>query len=618
MHSANWVILYNFLDMPTLVGRELGRYHILEQLGEGGMATVYKAFDTRLERDVAFKVIRTERDETGQFFKRFEREAKSLAKLTHPNIVHVNDYGDQDGVPYLVMDFISGGTLKERLGEPIAWQESTRLILAIARALEYAHKHGIIHRDVKPANILITDSGEPMLSDFGVAKIVTEGLANELTGSGIGIGTPEYMAPEQVLGKPVDGRVDIYALGIVFYEMVAGRTPYQADTPLAIGFKQCYDALPSPRDFNPHLPEGVEHVLIKALAKEPVERYTDMAGFASALQRLLDHAGEVSVKKSTLPSSRVAQKGEKELPSAKGGKDSGKKGKGCLVAFLVMIFLAGIAALAGFLLFNFGFLPTPVWLQSFLPGLNQQPINSGQSTPTPFLIIATPTATLEGAPTQQSAPQSGYATCQLANIKNPTIATRFEDGAGLFVQQDWQRMFYATRGNGMINFTFPGAQLISDWGSAAFIGVYSPNSKNTISVRVLNTGNYEISLVVGGSDLRFFPSVDAGYFQCGLKVSNAVTDGKNGMIVCKPSASQAGPQVLLTTNLPINEPITFVVNLSKNKFTVFDKDQNVIMANEIPIPLQVQNSFWLIGDPWMDEMDGTNFQILEICYTDAP
>ncbi len=604
--------------MPTLVGRELGRYHILEQLGEGGMATVYKAFDTRLERNVAFKVIRTERDETGQFFKRFEREAKSLAKLTHPNIVHVNDYGDQDGVPFLVMDFISGGTLKERLGKPMAWQESTRLILAIARALEYAHKHGIIHRDVKPANILITDSGEPMLSDFGVAKIVTEGLANELTGSGIGIGTPEYMAPEQVLGKPVDGRVDIYALGIVFYEMVAGRTPYQADTPLAIGFKQCYDALPSPRDFNPQLPEGVEHVLIKALAKEPAERYTDMSGFVNALQRLLDHAGEDSVKKSTLPASRITQKGEKEPPPSKGGKGSGKKDRGCLVTFLVMLFLAGTAILAGFLLFNFGFLPAPTWLQGLLPGLNPQPSNSTVPTPTPFLIISTPTPTLEGAPTQQASSQFASTTCQLANIKNPTVATRFEDGAGLFVANEWQRMFYATRGNGVVNFMYPGVQLTSDWGSAAFIGLYSPNPTNIISVRVFNIGNYEISLVVGGSDLRFFPSVDTGYFQCGLKVNNAVTDGKNGMIVCKPSASQAGPQVLLTTNLPINEPITFVVNLSKNKFTVFDKDQNVIMANEIPIQLQVQNSFWLIGDPWTDEMDGTNLQILEICYTDAP
>ena len=162
--------------MTNLIGQSLGRYHILEQLGEGGMAVVYKAYDTRLESDVAVKVIRTENlPQSGmdRALKRFEREAKALAKLTHSNIVKVLDYGEYEGKPYLVMPFLPGGTLKEQLkGKPMPWQEAARLLIPIARALAYAHSEGMIHRDVKPSNILITKTGDPMLTDFGIAKII--------------------------------------------------------------------------------------------------------------------------------------------------------------------------------------------------------------------------------------------------------------------------------------------------------------------------------------------------------------------------------------------------------------------------------------------------------------
>ncbi|MEW5941247.1 MAG: serine/threonine-protein kinase, partial [Chloroflexota bacterium] len=186
--------------MPTLTGQSLGRYHILEQLGEGGMATVYKAYDTRLEADVAVKVIRTENlapTLVEAALKRFEREAKALARLTHPNIVKVTDYGEHEGKPFLVMEYLPGGTLKARLGQPIPWQEAARILLPIARALDFAHRQNMIHRDVKPSNILVTSDGEPMLTDFGVAKILDLQGALTLTGTGMGIGTPEYMAPEQ-------------------------------------------------------------------------------------------------------------------------------------------------------------------------------------------------------------------------------------------------------------------------------------------------------------------------------------------------------------------------------------------------------------------------------------
>ncbi len=274
--------------MPNLVGQSLGRYHILEQLGEGGMATVYKAYDTRLERDVAVKVIRVDQFGAGmleRILKRFEREAKALAKLTHPNIVHINDYGEQDGIPYLVMDYLPGGTLKQILGKPIPWQEVTHLLIPITRALDYAHNLGIIHRDVKPSNILITQSGEPMLSDFGIAKILESEETQTLTGAGVGIGTPEYMAPEQWTGHACP-QSDLYSLGVVLFEMVTGRKPYIADTPAAILLKQANDLMPRPRQFVPDLPEAVEKVLFKTLAKKPEDRYQSMGEFAKALEGL--------------------------------------------------------------------------------------------------------------------------------------------------------------------------------------------------------------------------------------------------------------------------------------------------------------------------------------------
>jgi len=276
--------------MSDLIGQSLGRYHILEQLGEGGMATVYKAYDTRLETDVAVKVIRTENilpSSLERTLKRFEREAKALARLTHPNIVKVTDYGEYEGKPYLVMEYLPSGTLKGQLrGKPMPWQNAARLLLPIARALGFAHRQGLIHRDVKPSNILITADGEPMLTDFGIAKILDLEETMDLTGTSAAIGTPEYMAPEQASSKSIDQRADIYALGVVFYEMVTGRKPYTADTPMAVIIKQASEPLPRPRQFIHDLPQAVENVLLKALAKKPEDRYATMGEFAVALEKL--------------------------------------------------------------------------------------------------------------------------------------------------------------------------------------------------------------------------------------------------------------------------------------------------------------------------------------------
>ena len=303
--------------MPNLTGQSIGRYQILEQLGEGGMATVYKAYDTRLERNVAFKVLRTDlfgQAVLDQVLKRFEREAKSLAKLKHPNIVNILDFGEYEGKPYLVMEYLPGGTLKQKLEQKIPWQEAIQILIPVARGLSYAHQHGVIHRDVKPANVLIDQNQEPILTDFGIAKLLEGASGHTLTGSGVGIGTPEYMAPEQGVGaSTIDSRADIYSLGIVLYEMITGRKPYLAETPMAVVLKHMNDPLPRPTDFVPDLPEGVEHILFKALAKDPNDRYADMDGFIAALKDTLTKGQKAEVmdptkhvKKTAKPLARVA------------------------------------------------------------------------------------------------------------------------------------------------------------------------------------------------------------------------------------------------------------------------------------------------------------------------
>lgn len=275
--------------MNKLIGQSIGRYHILEQLGVGGMATVYKAFDTHLERDVAIKLIRKEAfgaEVLDRILKRFEREAKALARLSHTNIIQIHDYGIFEGAPYLVMEYMPGGTLKDRLGAPTLPAEAAKLLLPIAQALAHSHSLSIIHRDIKPSNILIDINDAPKLTDFGIAHILELGDSTALTATGVGVGTPEYMAPEQGLGKDVDARTDIYALGVVLYEMVTGVKPYKADTPMAVVIKHIHDPLPSPSAIVQTLPTRVEQVILKAMAKMPENRYENMGAFAAVLAKI--------------------------------------------------------------------------------------------------------------------------------------------------------------------------------------------------------------------------------------------------------------------------------------------------------------------------------------------
>lgn len=275
--------------MGSLIGKSLGRYEILEEIGAGGMAVVYRANDSRLDRDVAIKVIRKgafPADHMDRILKRFEREAKALARLSHPNIMKVHDYGEHEGSPYLVMEYLPSGTLKKKMGKPMQWEQAIRLILPIAEALDYAHSQNMIHRDVKPSNILLTGRGQPMLTDFGIAKILEVEEGQTLTGTGMGIGTPEYMSPEQWKGG-ASPRSDIYSLGVVLYELLAGRKPYIADTPADLLLKQATEPLPRLSMFAKGLPANVEKVLFKAMERKPEDRFTSMSEFASSLETLL-------------------------------------------------------------------------------------------------------------------------------------------------------------------------------------------------------------------------------------------------------------------------------------------------------------------------------------------
>jgi hypothetical protein len=273
--------------MPSSDNLFLGRYQLLKQVGRGGMAAVFLATDIQTRRQVAVKVLSTLPVTTDQYKVRFRQEAKALAQLSHPNIVRVLDYGEIGGRPYLVLEWVGGGTLSTRMGKPIPYQEAAKLILPIARALQYAHELGIIHRDVKPSNILLSESGEPLLSDFGIAKSLSQEPAPDLTGPGGGIGTPEYMAPEQGMGQPVDQRADVYSLGVILYELLTGRKPYTADTPLGTMMQATTQPLPRAREIVPDLPEEVERVLFKVLAKEPAKRYPSMGEFAEVLEKLI-------------------------------------------------------------------------------------------------------------------------------------------------------------------------------------------------------------------------------------------------------------------------------------------------------------------------------------------
>ena len=277
--------------MANLVGRTLGKYRLVARLGRGGMAEVYKAYQPGLDRYVGIKVLHGHLVDDEDFVARFEREALATGKLRHPNIVQAVDF-DRDGETYfLAMEFIDGPTLKDEMkarlavNKPFTLKEISRIFTALCSAVDYAHKRSMIHRDIKPANVMINQEGNVVLTDFGIARIM-EGT--QYTQTGALSGTPAYMSPEQGKGEKADERSDIYALGVMLYEMVTGRVPYEADTPYAVIVKHISESLPMPTSVNPDLPEAVERVILKAMSKEPDDRYQTAGEMARALREAVE------------------------------------------------------------------------------------------------------------------------------------------------------------------------------------------------------------------------------------------------------------------------------------------------------------------------------------------
>jgi serine/threonine protein kinase/tetratricopeptide (TPR) repeat protein len=292
--------------MGTSTQPTLDRYEIVELIGEGGMATVYRARQLRLERDVAVKVMLPELATDRTFRERFELEAQAIANLRHPNILTVHDYGESDdGQLYLVVEYVHGGALRDRLSSPpsvppeggeasppvggteggLSLQEAVEITAQVADALDYAHRQGVIHRDVKPNNILLTREGRPLLADFGLVKPIQGD--RRLTASGVMLGTPDYVAPEQARSLEIDGRADIYSLGVMLFEMLTGQHPYTGETPISVIIKHISDPMPRPSSLNPEISPTLDEIVATATAKSPDERYQRAGDMARALRAAL-------------------------------------------------------------------------------------------------------------------------------------------------------------------------------------------------------------------------------------------------------------------------------------------------------------------------------------------
>ena len=270
--------------MTDLTGRKLGQYEITAWLGRGGMADVYRAVQPSIGREVAVKILPREFLHDPAFLERFNREVRIIANLKHPRVLPVYDFGEQDGLPFIVMAYMEGGSLADLIRQApggMDIEEVVRLTGQIAEGLDYAHRRGIIHRDFKPSNVLLDEEGNIYLGDFGIAKAI-ESTA-QLTGSGI-VGTPLYMAPEMAQPGGVTPLVDVYALGVAVYQMLTGRAPYEADTPIGLLMAHAVNPIPNVRALRPGLPEAVQRVIEQAMAKDPAQRYQSAGGLAAGLR----------------------------------------------------------------------------------------------------------------------------------------------------------------------------------------------------------------------------------------------------------------------------------------------------------------------------------------------
>ncbi|HMB23696.1 MAG TPA: protein kinase [Anaerolineales bacterium] len=377
---------------------KIGIYEVKAELGRGGMATVYRAYDPRFEREVAVKVLPSELLHSDpQFRLRFEREAKIIAQLEHTAIVPVYDVGEADGQPYFVMRYMNGGSLSERIkAGGLTIEDAARILSAIAPGLDEAHSKGIVHRDIKPSNILFDKRGNPYISDFGIAKL-SQAQSGNVTGSAI-IGTPAYMSPEQAQGTQVDGRADIYALGIILFEMLTGQQPYQADTPMAVAIKHITDPVPQIRKIKPQLSEGVDTVIQKAMAKDKNSRFATAVEMTTALQEVARYEPTKLQTKSAFPTVKTKVKIAPQ-----------KKGFNALLVILPVLALGVVAVIAaGFFVFNGGLSPAktevPISTSTTIVLNTETSVPTDAPTGFPIAVEETASTDTPPAPTDTAKP----------------------------------------------------------------------------------------------------------------------------------------------------------------------------------------------------------------------
>lgn len=467
--------------MEDLTGKTIERYKIVSELGRGGMAVVYRAIDTLLDRNVAIKVILMESDskeKSQKILKRFNREARTLASLSHPNIIKVLDYGEYDGMPYIVMEFISGGALKAMLGSPIPYAEAAARLAPIARALQYAHQQKIVHRDVKPENILINESGQPMLSDFGILKLVETDESHGITGTGKMIGTPAYMSPEQIRGKEVDGRADLYSLGVVFFEMITGRKPYNALSPIELSMQHLHDPIPKAKQFVRDLPPEVEQAIVKSMAKNPEDRYQSLSVFAQDLEKL----GGTTAR--TTGERRAVRTAEQTAPSSE------KK-----TNYIPLFILAGVFVLLGVGTLLFG--------QKFF------------SPPAPATATHTIALSKTAAPTQTPAPTKPPPTPTRTKAP-PTVTPTIEATSGTAIAivikpENASRVAEVNHVNSISVIKMDWTQNDENWfinvGTSSGSGIISFIDANdaTIKHRIpMLTGEVPLAMAVSASNNRLY------------------------------------------------------------------------------------------------------------------
>ena len=289
--------------LHSIAEEKFSRYVIREELGRGGMATVYHAYDPLFEREVALKILKPDRLDDSEGRERFERETRIIARLDHEAIVPVYDVGRSDNDQlFFVMRYMAGGSLAERIQMgSLSLLDAANILQRIGAALDYAHAQGIIHRDLKPGNILFDEENQAYISDFGIAKLIRS--STTVTSPGI-IGTPTHMSPEQARGEAVDGRSDIYSLGVILFEMLSGHTPFEATTPLGMALRHAIELPPRILDVNPNLPAGLQGVIKKVLEKEPKHRYSSGTEFANAFLAALPQPLTSEVNLVPLPSSQ--------------------------------------------------------------------------------------------------------------------------------------------------------------------------------------------------------------------------------------------------------------------------------------------------------------------------